>query len=84
MENNNNDVINLIRDNFNQLNNRLDDIEDKIEEAMTENDCKKNQKIMEGKIIKTVIKQIMAVGSIFVGAAIAILKIFFPEVFDWL
>lgn len=80
----NNDIINLIRDNFKLLNQRLDKLEEKLDNTMTENDCKKNQKIMEGNIIKSAIKQIMAIGSIFTGAVAIFLKLFFPEIFDWL
>jgi low affinity Fe/Cu permease len=93
-------LIKIIQDNFNHLredmnqklnriDNKFDSIEDKLDELITVEDCKKNRKFcienLQLKRSEMSIKTITAIGGVVTGTiaassaiVIAILKIFFP------
>ena len=86
-------LIKIIQDNFNNfrqdMNNRFDKFEEKLEDVVTSEDCKKNRKFcienLQLKRSEMSIRKITAIGGVVTGTiaassviVIAILKIFFP------
>ena len=92
--NNMNQIIDIINDNLKtlrgEMHSRLDKIEDKIDNVVTQEDCKKNRKScieqLTMKRSEISIKRITAIGGVITGtitacaaSVVTVLKIFYPE-----